>query len=128
METRRFVVLRHEPGATGSRELHWDLMLEFGDSLRTWALKNEPHAGKEILADELPRHRLDYLDYEGPVSRGRGTVSRFDQGSFEVVEDSPHRLCVDLHGELLQGRLQLTALSENADSPGQRWTALLLSN
>lgn len=123
METRRFVVLRHEPGVAGPRELHWDLMLEFGDSLRTWALQSEPHAGEDIVADELPRHRSDYLDYEGPVSRGRGTVSRFDRGSFEVVRDSPGQLTVDLHGELLEGRLQLTL-----DSTNQRWSVSLTSN
>lgn len=123
METRRFVVLRHEPGVAGPSELHWDLMLEFGDSLRTWALKSEPHAGTEVPADELPRHRLDYLDYEGPISRERGTVSRFDRGSFEVIRDSPEQLSVDLHGELFEGRLQLTH-----DSTGQRWTAFFMSS
>ena len=123
METRRFVVLRHEPGAAGPRKLHWDLMLEFGGSLRTWALEHEPHVKEEILADELPRHRLDYLDYEGPVSGGRGIVSRFDRGTFEVVEDSPDRFCADLNGELLRGRLELTR-----DATIQRWIVLLLSS
>ena len=123
METRRFVVLRHEPGVAGPSDLHWDLMLEFGDSLRTWALKSEPHAGAAIPADELPRHRSDYLDYEGQISGGRGSVSRFDRGSFEVVHDSPEQLAVDLHGALLEGRLQL-----RHDSTNQRWTALFLSN
>ncbi len=118
METRRFVVLRHEPGDAGPRELHWDLMLEFGDSLRTWALTSEPRVGEQIAADELPRHRLDYLDYEGPVSRGRGTVSRFDRGTFDVVEESPEQLSLDLQGELLAGRLQLTH-----DTANQRWVA-----
>lgn len=118
METLRFVVLRHEPGEAGPRELHWDLMLEFGDSLRTWALVSEPRVGEEIAAEELPRHRLDYLDYEGPVSRGRGIVIRFDRGTFEVVEQSPDQLSVDLLGELLEGRLHLTH-----DAANQRWVA-----
>ena len=121
MDTRRFVVLRHEPGEAGPRELHWDLMLEFGDSLRAWALHSEPQVGEEIAADELPRHRSDYLDYEGPVSQGRGTVSRFDRGSFEVLQDSPEQLSVNLSGELLRGRLQLTR-----DIPNQRWIVLLI--
>ncbi|MEO8494682.1 MAG: DNA polymerase ligase N-terminal domain-containing protein, partial [Planctomycetota bacterium] len=108
-------------GAAGPRELHWDLMLEFGDSLRTWALSNEPRVGEAIPADELPRHRLDYLDYEGPVSRDRGNVSRFDGGAFDVVEDSPGRLFVDLRGKLLQGRLQLAY-----DPTNQRWIAVLM--
>ncbi len=121
MESRRFVVLRHEPGEAGPRALHWDLMLEFGDSLQTWALTSEPRIGEEIAAEELPRHRLDYLEYEGPVSRGRGTVSRLDAGTFEVVTESPEQLSVDLHGELLEGRLQLTH-----DSTTQRWSALFM--
>lgn len=118
MGTRRFVVLRHEPGEAGPRELHWDLMLEFGDSLRTWALMSEPHVGEAILAEELAHHRLDYLDYEGPVARGRGNVSRFDRGTFNVEEDSPEQLSVDLCGGLLSGRLRLTR-----DSANQRWIA-----
>ena len=71
-------------------------------------------------ADELPRHRLSYLDYEGPVSRGRGTVRRFDRGSFEVIQDSQEHLTVELHGKLLNGRLHLTL-----DSTNQRWKRLL---
>lgn len=123
MHTRRFVVLRHEPGEAGPRELHWDLMLEFGDSLRVWSLNREPRVGEEIIADELARHRSDYLDYEGPVSQGRGTVRQFDRGSFEVVRDSPEQLSVNLDGELLRGHLQLTR-----DVPNQRWIVLLIPN
>lgn len=121
MATRRFVVLRHEPGEAGPRELHWDLMLEFGDSLRTWAMHREPQIGEEIAADELPRHRADYLEYEGPVSQGRGTVRQFDLGTFEVLQDATEQLSVRLNGEALQGRLQLTR-----DVSNQRWIALLM--
>lgn len=123
MKTRRFVVLRHEPGVAGPSELHWDLMLEFEDSLRTWALKSEPRVGAQISADELPRHRSDYLDYEGPISRGRGTVRQFDCGSFDVIRESPDQVSVELHGELLSGRLELTH-----DSRDQRWTAFFTSS
>ncbi|MBC8356055.1 MAG: hypothetical protein H8E66_29100 [Planctomycetes bacterium] len=120
MKTRQFVVLRHEPGKAGPRELHWDLMLEFGDSLRTWALLTEPQFGEEILADELPRHRSEYLTYEGPVSNGRGSVRRFDHGTFELAEDSPDQLCAKLNGKLLRGNLRL-----HHDQTNHRWTVLL---
>lgn len=123
MESHRFVVLRHEPGTAGPSALHWDLMLEFGDSLRTWALRSEPHVGATIPADELPRHRTDYLDYEGPVSQGRGTVSRLDRGTFEIVQDAPEQLALNLHGGTLVGRLELTR-----DDANQCWTARLTSN
>lgn len=120
---RRFVVLRHEPGEAGPRELHWDLMLECGDSLRTWALSREPSVGKQIAAEELPRHRLDYLDYEGPVSQGRGTVTRFDRGSFTVQEESSEQFQATLDGKRLTGLLQLTH-----DAVNQRWTVLFVPN
>jgi hypothetical protein len=96
-------------------------MLEFGDSLRTWALHHEPQIGEEIAADELPRHRTDYLEYEGSVSQGRGTVRQFDRGTFEVLQDSTEQLSVDLNGEVLRGHLQLTR-----DVSNQRWIALLM--
>ncbi|MCB9875519.1 MAG: hypothetical protein H6821_15210 [Planctomycetaceae bacterium] len=123
MEARRFVVLRHEPGESGPRELHWDLMLEFGDRLRTWALSREPLAGVPIAAEESPAHRSAYLDYEGPVSRGRGTVSRFDRGTFELEAESADEITATLAGRRLKGYLRL-----HRDASSQRWTVLLAPN
>jgi DNA polymerase Ligase (LigD) len=121
MTTLRFVILRHEPGENSQRGLHWDLMLEVDGSLRTWALEDEPQLGGEIAAEELPRHRINYLDYEGSVTQGRGTVRRFDQGTFEFTEDSSDRVCVALHGQLLDGRLLLVRPEED-----QRWIVSVL--
>lgn len=123
METRRFVVLRHEPGDAGPRKLHWDLMLECGDKLRTWALDSEPGYDTVISAAELPRHRISYLDFEGPLSDGRGTVVRFDRGFFEIVEDLPEKIIATIDGEVVRGRLQLTF-----DSMDQRWNVLFTSS
>jgi hypothetical protein len=74
----RFVILEHD-----HPELHWDLMLEAGGVLRTWRLAQPPTAGAAIKAVALGDHRLHYLDYEGPVSGGRGTVTRWDRGTYE---------------------------------------------
>jgi hypothetical protein len=43
-------------------------------------------------------HRPAYLDYEGPVSGGRGTVTRWDAGSFTWEADDPDRVTVRLAG------------------------------
>ncbi|MCA9120846.1 MAG: hypothetical protein KDB11_11710 [Planctomycetales bacterium] len=123
MDTRRFVVLRHEPGPLGSRELHWDLMLEFGDGLRTWALSSELHIGKEIAAEELPIHRVEYLDYEGPISNERGKVTRVARGKFTVQADTKNRLEVVLHDDPLAGCLRILH-----DSGNQRCSVLLTPN
>lgn len=103
----RFVVLRHEGTATFKPGVHWDLMLERGQALRTWALAELPTADREADAEQLPEHRLAYLDYEGPVSGGRGTVSRFDAGMFQVLAESDSQLVVLLNGKTLVGRLIL---------------------
>ena len=80
----RYVILQHEmPAGHEDRPLHWDLMFEWHDSLRTWALACEPRAGVEIAARRLSDHRLAYLDYEGPVSGDRGSVRRWDAGTYE---------------------------------------------
>ena len=100
----RFVILTHDHPF-----LHWDFMLEDGNILRTWRLDSEPDNGMGVSAEPLPEHRRQYLDYEGPVGGDRGTVRRWDYGTFEIVSDSPTRLEVELHGQRLKGRVVLEA-------------------
>ena len=107
MPDQRFVVLRHEPGSADQRALHWDLMLEAGGQLRTWALEREPARGATITATQLPDHRLDYLDFEGPVSGGRGEVRRFDQGTYQLVSETTEQLVVRLDGRQLAGEVTI---------------------
>ena len=87
----RFVVLIHDHPV-----LHWDLMLEEPQSLRTWRLAARPAAGAEIEAEALAPHRITYLDYEGPVSGGRGSVSRDASGHYSLLEDTPAEVRISL--------------------------------
>src|SRR5438105_1964279 len=98
----RFVLLAHDHPF-----VHWDLMLEAGSALRTWRLHALPRVGIAVVAESLGEHRLAYLDYEGPVSGGRGTVKRVDSGDFEWVVNELD--CVELRitGNQLRGRLRL---------------------
>jgi hypothetical protein len=105
----RYVILEHDHPA-----LHWDLMLECGDVLRTWCLAAPPEAGKAVSATASFDHRLHYLDYEGPVSGNRGTVKRWDHGTFEMVETAG-RLELRLNGT----RLKCVALLGKQD--GENW-------
>ena len=95
----RFVVLEHDWPT-----LHWDFLLEAGPVLRAWRLLAEPAAGKDVPAEPNADHRVLYLDYEGPVSGDRGTVRRWDAGTFELVADAPGRVEVKLLGAKLAGR------------------------
>ncbi|MCW8140697.1 MAG: hypothetical protein KIT58_17495, partial [Planctomycetota bacterium] len=67
---RRFVVQEHTvaPG-----DVHYDLMIEDGAALVTFQLPAPP-AGEAVRGRRSFDHRPRYLDYEGPISAGRGHV------------------------------------------------------
>jgi hypothetical protein len=60
-----------------------------------------------VVAEPTADHRLLYLDYEGPVSGGRGTVTRVDAGSFTWETDGPDRLTCRVAGARFVGGLTL---------------------
>ena len=114
----RFVVLYHQLPDDQSHASHWDLMFEQEEVLRTWAVDQPPFA-KECLALELPDHRPFYLGYEGPISGNRGFVTRWDGGEYTLVEEQVGRVCFELEGSKLQGRLTLTRKLTPEDSGGE---------
>ncbi len=109
----RYVILEHD-----HPQLHWDLMLEAGDVLRTWRLAAPPQPGQAVMATSLGNHRRIYLDYQGPVSGNRGRVVRWDAGTFNWQTDEANRLVVRLDG----GRLRGTATLQR-DAAGE-WTLI----
>jgi len=117
----RFVVLLHQTPASYPRSTHFDLMLEDGGRLRTWAVDRLPVVSEPIAAEQLPDHRLEYLTLEGELTLGRGSVQRVAAGEYEVVEERPGVVVVRLAGERLCG--MLTLVREAADD--QRWVASL---
>ncbi len=86
MSHQRFAVLEHDHPF-----LHWDFLLEWGSTALAWRIPAEIFSGRPVSSQRLPDHRLLYLDYEGPVSGGRGTVKQIAAGHFEV--DSGDILC-----------------------------------
>ncbi len=114
----RFVVLEHDWDG-----VHWDLMLERGEVLRTWAVDAPIVAGVELPARALDDHRRLYLEYEGPISGARGTVRRVEEGRYLVLHWAPDRVVVRLSGVQLVGEVELRRLSsrERASSP-LSWT------
>jgi hypothetical protein len=116
----RFVVLLHETPAGFVRGTHFDLMLEDGEMLRTWALDALPAGGESVAAEQLPDHRPLYLDFEGNVAGDRGSVRRVDAGEYELVEESSGRLIVRPNCGLLKGTLTLT----KADDAQRWWVSL----
>lgn len=82
----RFVLLRHEFPAGSAREPHFDWMFENSGRLLTWVLDEPPLAPEQwgsCNARRLADHRIEYLQFEGPISDGRGHVSMLIEGTFE---------------------------------------------
>ncbi len=109
----QFVILCHD----SPRGMHFDLMLEVGDSLKTWALPQPPRPGVEMVCDALGDHRLAYLDFEGPISGGRGLVTRWDRGTYTIERQDDAEWIVHLTGDKTQGR---AILRRSAHLPN-RW-------
>jgi hypothetical protein len=114
----RFVILEHD----GPRGLHWDWMLETAGVLATWALPQPPGPGLTLEAEALPDHRPAYLDYEGPISGGRGSVTRWDQGTYDLERWDATSIAVILHGSRIEGRATLDKIPVQPD----RWQFSLL--
>ncbi len=105
----RYVVLEHDHPF-----LHWDFMLEAGTALRTWRLAAPPQPGTSVAAEPIGDHRAAYLDYEGPVSGGRGTVTCWDAGTFAwegdvAVRLEGGRLCCRARLDAAEGRWHFEA-------------------
>jgi DNA polymerase Ligase (LigD) len=101
----RYVILEHDHPAR-----HWDFLLECGDVLLAWRLSAPPGPGGPVDAEQSFDHRPLYLDYEGPISGGRGRVTRWDAGTFEWEAREPGRVAVRLAGVRLRGVFRLERL------------------
>jgi hypothetical protein len=99
----RFVVLEHD-----WPQRHWDFMLETNDMLRTWRLTAPPAPGTAVDAELSFDHRKHYLDYEGPLSEGRGSVLRWDAGVFTWEANTADLVAVVLKGSKLGGKVTIT--------------------
>jgi hypothetical protein len=105
IERRRFTILEHHWNG-----IHWDFLVEDGPTLRTWAIDERPVEGRELAAKSLPAHRRIYLDYEGEISDGRGTVTRWDSGFCEVLEWVEDRVRLEVHGNQVEGMVEFGCL------------------
>ena len=104
----RFVVQLHD-----ATTLHFDLRLQIGDVLRSWAVPKGPSLDPRTrrLAVPVDDHDLAAGDFEGVHEgsrRGSGAVIIWDEGAAEIVTDQPAHLSFILHGAKLTGGFALT--------------------
>ncbi len=109
----RFVILEHDHPF-----FHWDLLLENGESLKSWRVRQNLLVQHVQIIERLADHRIIYLDYEGPVSGNRGTVLRWDEGELIRFDRQQESLCVELKGNKIAGAIRI-------DLPEQPFATLI---
>ena len=105
-KARRFMIHKHD-----ASRLHYDLRLEIGGVLASWAVPKGPtmDPGEKRLAAMVEDHPLAYGNFEGVIpegSYGAGPTMIWDDGVFTVEGDeSPEE-------QLAKGELKLVLLGE----------------
>src|ERR1700733_10950527 len=104
----RFVVQLHDATA-----LHFDLRLQVGDVLRSWAVPRGPSLDPAArrLAVPVEDHSLDAGEFEGVhegQARGSGAVIIWDEGPADIRREEPGHLSFALQGRKLTGGFALT--------------------
>ena len=103
----RFVIQEHH-----ARRLHWDLRLEHGGTLVSFALpRGVPQDPKHNrLAVHTEDHPLEYLDFEGDIPEGQygaGRMRIWDRGTYEAEKFRDDEVIAVFDGERVRGKYAL---------------------
>ena len=124
--TSLFVVQKH-----AARRMHYDLRLQFGDALRSWAVPNGPSLDPKVrrLAVRVEDHPLEYVDFEAQIPKGQygaGGMIVWDRGTWIPMEDpeAGYRkgsIKFRLAGEKLGGGWTLVRIKPKEGDRGDNW-------
>jgi bifunctional non-homologous end joining protein LigD len=95
-----------------ARSLHWDLRLEHGGVLWSWAVpKGIPMLNRpNHLAVRTEDHPIEYLDFGGEIPDGQygaGTMTIWDTGTYEPEKLHDDEVIVTFHGARIAGKYAL---------------------
>jgi hypothetical protein len=109
---------------------HYDWLIAFGpdcggpvsESAGLWTGRTQVPSGAWRAAgafnlEVIEPHRRVYLQRQGPIGGGRGTVVRIDQGSARPLLWTHTRIALEVAMQQFRGRLELRRLD------GARWRA-----
>jgi bifunctional non-homologous end joining protein LigD len=112
-----FVVQQHH-----ARRMHYDLRLEIGGTLKSWAVPEGPCLDPKVrrFAKQTEDHPLDYADFEGRIpdgNYGAGDMIVWDRGTWVTLADPEEavakgELKFRLSGEKLSGGWMLKRLPD----------------
>jgi bifunctional non-homologous end joining protein LigD len=121
-KARRFVIQKH-----AATRLHYDLRLEVGGVLKSWAVPKGPslNPGDKRLAVHVEDHPLEYRKFEGVIPKGQyggGEVIVWDQGTYELeghldaaAQMARGELKFILHGKKVRGSFVLVELKNSKE-------------
>lgn len=125
----KFVIQHH----LASRD-HYDLRLEWGGVLLSWAIPKGPsyNTKDRRLAVKVEDHPLDYRNFEGTIPKGEyggGTVMIWDEGFWEPhsnVDEAIKKgeLKMILKGSRLKGKWALIRWKAKSDDKRENWLLL----
>lgn len=124
-----FCIQRHD-----ARRLHFDLRMEIGGTLKSWAVPEGPTQDPTIkrLAVMVEDHPMMYATFEGNIPKGNygaGSMMLWDLGEFEVLDGKTPEAQLErgdfkfrLRGQKLRGDFALVRLKNSAK--GNEWLLL----
>jgi bifunctional non-homologous end joining protein LigD len=117
-----FVVQLHH-----ARRRHYDFRLEFGGTLKSWAVPKGPSFDPAVkrMAVEVEDHPVSYATFEGDIPAGNygaGHVDVFDHGTWEPEGSvrsglAKGELKFSLHGDILRGSWVLVRTRRTGNKP-----------
>ena len=121
-----FVVQKHDASS-----LHYDLRLELGGVLLSWAVTKGPSAdpSQKRLAVRTEDHPVAYGAFEGTIPEdeyGGGTVMLWDSGWWEPLHDPAEglkegKLHFRLHGARMKGGWALVRMGDEDGEKNENW-------
>ena len=130
-----FVVQKH-----AASHLHYDLRLEVGGVMKSWAVPKGPSLDPAArrLAVEVEDHPIEYNSFEGIIPEGEyggGTVMLWDRGTYDPADVEPGedpervlrrdlhrgRLTIRFFGERLRGVYALVRTTEGDGDTKPQW-------
>lgn len=113
-----YVIQKHH-----ARRMHYDLRLQVGDTLKSWAVPEGPCLDPKVrrFAKLVEDHPLDYANFEGRIPKGNygaGTVIVWDRGTWVTLSDATEAIAKGelkfrISGEKLSGGWMLVRLPDD---------------